>query len=101
MSIDWHIKGRQFGNCNCNYGCPCQFNAPPTDNSFKTFLSMEHLYHRSTFPSGNLIFIKSNQFLISSGSSTFKTYVESFACFITAGIISLYASHKLLFGLGI
>ena len=32
MSIDWHIKGRQFGNCNCNYGCPCQFNAPPTDN---------------------------------------------------------------------
>jgi hypothetical protein len=32
MSIDWHIKGKQFGNCNCNYGCPCQFNAPPTDN---------------------------------------------------------------------
>ena len=32
MSIDWHIKGRQFGNCNCNYGCPCQFNAAPTDN---------------------------------------------------------------------
>ena len=32
MNIDWHIKGRQFGNCNCNYGCPCQFNAPPTDN---------------------------------------------------------------------
>ena len=32
MKIDWHIKGKQFGNCNCNYGCPCQFNAPPTDN---------------------------------------------------------------------
>ena len=32
MNIDWHIKGKQFGNCNCNYGCPCQFNAPPTDN---------------------------------------------------------------------
>ena len=32
MSIDWQIKGRQFGNCNCVYGCPCQFNAPPTDN---------------------------------------------------------------------
>ena len=32
MGIDWKIKGRQFGNCNCNYGCPCQFNAPPTDN---------------------------------------------------------------------
>ena len=30
--INWHIKGKQFGNCNCNYGCPCQFNALPTDN---------------------------------------------------------------------
>ena len=32
MNINWHIKGKQFGNCNCNYGCPCQFNALPTDN---------------------------------------------------------------------
>ena len=32
MKIDWHIKGKQFGNCNCNYGCPCQFNSAPTDN---------------------------------------------------------------------
>lgn len=23
-------KGRGFQNCNCNYGCPCQFNALPT-----------------------------------------------------------------------
>ncbi len=28
--IEWHIKGKQFGNCNCDYGCPCQFNALPT-----------------------------------------------------------------------
>ena len=26
----WEIKGKEFGNCNCDYGCPCQFNAPPT-----------------------------------------------------------------------
>ena len=26
----WEIKGREFGNCNCSYGCPCQFNALPT-----------------------------------------------------------------------
>jgi hypothetical protein len=30
MAIDWVIKGREFVNCNCSYGCPCQFNAPPT-----------------------------------------------------------------------
>jgi hypothetical protein len=28
--VDWEIKAREFANCNCNYGCPCQFNAPPT-----------------------------------------------------------------------
>ena len=27
--IKWEIKGREFGNCNCDYGCPCQFNALP------------------------------------------------------------------------
>ena len=27
---NWAIHGREFSNCNCNYGCPCQFNAPPT-----------------------------------------------------------------------
>jgi Protein of unknown function (DUF1326) len=26
----WEIRGREFGNCNCSYGCPCQFNALPT-----------------------------------------------------------------------
>ena len=28
--IDWYIDGTQFGNCNCAYGCPCQFEAEPT-----------------------------------------------------------------------
>ena len=26
----WTIKGREFVNCNCSYGCPCQFNGLPT-----------------------------------------------------------------------
>jgi hypothetical protein len=26
----WTIEGRGFTNCNCAYGCPCQFNALPT-----------------------------------------------------------------------
>jgi hypothetical protein len=28
--INWVIHGREFANCNCSYGCPCQFNALPT-----------------------------------------------------------------------
>ena len=26
----WSIKGPHVVNCNCDYGCPCQFNALPT-----------------------------------------------------------------------
>lgn len=26
----WEIKTIEFANCNCAYGCPCQFNALPT-----------------------------------------------------------------------
>jgi hypothetical protein len=26
----WMIRGVEYGNCNCAWGCPCQFNAPST-----------------------------------------------------------------------
>lgn len=29
-TVEWSVKGKEFGNCNCSYGCPCQFNALPT-----------------------------------------------------------------------
>ena len=28
--VKWTIKGKEFVNCNCSYGCPCQFNGLPT-----------------------------------------------------------------------
>ena len=28
--VDWYVEGVSFGNCNCSYGCPCQFEARPT-----------------------------------------------------------------------
>lgn len=28
--IKWEINARELANCNCAYGCPCQFNALPT-----------------------------------------------------------------------
>jgi hypothetical protein len=30
VSVEWEIKATEFANCNCSYGCPCQFNALPT-----------------------------------------------------------------------
>jgi hypothetical protein len=30
MADQWVIRGVEYGNCNCNWGCPCQFGAPTT-----------------------------------------------------------------------
>lgn len=27
---DWKIRTKMIGTCSCDYGCPCEFNAPPT-----------------------------------------------------------------------
>jgi hypothetical protein len=29
-TVEWRVRADEFGNCNCAYGCPCQFNALPT-----------------------------------------------------------------------
>ncbi len=30
MADQWMLRGSEYGNCNCAWGCPCQFNAPST-----------------------------------------------------------------------
>jgi hypothetical protein len=25
--VDWYMEGVEFSNCNCDYGCPCQFES--------------------------------------------------------------------------
>jgi len=35
--VDWYIEGKAFGNCNCNYGCPCQFEDLPTHGNCRGF----------------------------------------------------------------
>ena len=35
--IAWRIRGVSFGNCNCSYGCPCQFEALPTHGNCRGF----------------------------------------------------------------
>jgi hypothetical protein len=41
--IEWSIKGTEFANCNCNVGCPCQFNALPSYGHCRalTFIQIE------------------------------------------------------------
>jgi hypothetical protein len=35
--VDWYVEGVSFGNCNCSYGCPCQFEALPTHGHCRGF----------------------------------------------------------------
>ncbi len=37
----WVIKGREFANCNCDFGCPCQFNARPTHGDCRAVLGFQ------------------------------------------------------------
>jgi hypothetical protein len=39
MSIEWSIKGPHFVNCNCDYGCPCQFMALPTTGTCEAIVA--------------------------------------------------------------
>jgi hypothetical protein len=41
MATSWEIRGRELVNCNCSYGCPCQFNAPPTEGNCKAVMGYE------------------------------------------------------------
>ena len=48
--IDWEIHGLEFGNCNCAYGCGCQFNALPTHGDCRavTFVRIDHGHFGAT-----------------------------------------------------
>lgn len=35
--VDWYIEGESYGNCNCAFGCPCQFEALPTYGDCRGF----------------------------------------------------------------
>ncbi|SDF42612.1 DUF1326 domain-containing protein [Limimaricola pyoseonensis] len=35
--IDWYVEGESFSNCNCAYGCPCQFEDLPTHGHCRGF----------------------------------------------------------------
>lgn len=38
--IEWNLKGDWIKNCNCAFGCPCDFNAPPTFGDCKGLVGM-------------------------------------------------------------
>lgn len=39
--VDWSMEGVEFANCNCSWGCPCQFNGMPTNGSCRAFCFLQ------------------------------------------------------------
>ncbi len=39
--VDWMIRTKQVATCSCDYGCPCEFNAPPTRLPCEGVMAME------------------------------------------------------------
>lgn len=37
---DWRLEGEWMKNCTCAFGCPCDFNAPPTQGYCKGLVAM-------------------------------------------------------------
>jgi len=37
---EWMIKGPEIASCNCDYGCPCQFNSLPTKGNCHAAVGM-------------------------------------------------------------
>lgn len=40
MEANWRLEGEWVKNCNCAFGCPCDFNARPTNGDCKGVLGM-------------------------------------------------------------
>ena len=40
MAEDWNLEGEWFKNCNCDPGCPCDFNQAPTHANCEGMVAM-------------------------------------------------------------
>src|SRR5260221_476827 len=55
MATQWRIKATELANCNCAYGCPCQFNALPTHGNCRAIVGIEiERGHHGETPLDNL-----------------------------------------------
>jgi hypothetical protein len=75
----WEINGLAFTNCNCDYGCPCQFNALPTDNTCRAFyaLKIDSGRHQDTSLDGLILgFAIDFPNPIHEGNGTHQIYID-------------------------
>jgi hypothetical protein len=54
--INWYVEGIKFGNCNCDYARPCQFESRPTHGKCHGIevIRIERGFYRGDAPQGTL-----------------------------------------------
>lgn len=38
---EWSLRGTEFSHCNCNWGCPCQFNGDPSHGDCRAYFFVQ------------------------------------------------------------
>ena len=79
MSTPWMMRGVEYGNCNCDWGCPCQFNAVTTHGNCEAVVAghIEEGHHGDTRLDGlNWAFIAWWPGEIADGNGRFQAIVD-------------------------
>jgi len=80
MATKWEIHGLEFGNCNCGYGCPCQFNALPTYGDCRAiaFFRVDRGYFGAALLDGlKMAFIASWPGAVHHGGGTMQPVIDA------------------------
>lgn len=77
--IKWHLRGLYLDSCNCDWGCPCQFNAKPTHGNCEG-LSAIHIkegkYGKVKLDGLNFVFVASWPGAIHEGHGRASVYID-------------------------
>jgi hypothetical protein len=78
--IDWEFHGIEFANCNCAYGCPCQFNALPTQGNCRAvcFIRIDRGHFGTTRLDGlNMAFVAAWPGAVHEGHGTMQPIIDA------------------------
>lgn len=82
MADQWMLRGVEYSNCNCAYGCGCQFNAPSTHGFCEAMASghIEEGYFNATRLDGlNFVMLLQWPGEVAQGNGTQQMLIDSSA----------------------
>ena len=77
--VEWEIEGPSYGNCNCDWGCPCQFNKLPTHGNCEAVVSMRiEKGHYGDVTLDGLCWVNTLKWpgAVHEGNGTFQSFID-------------------------